>query len=255
MDPSEYEDTIEKNEDVLDAGIVLESIFETKPKGPKFNISSDIESISATNELIYLTIFNVKDNMKKWNEVDMKNLIIILEEQAIKITELREEYVSKRKLLATSVRTFTNTHIATTNSTSTSASASESSIETIEKMRKDSKELIDEFKSNFDNLANTSKFAEASFLSIYKLLHDVTGMTIKLKTFASFLSFFLFFSLLLFNSLLFTLYSFPLSLTLSSLNSFQRSLYHIRRMFRNVCEITRIFEKLSRTITNSIKYY
>ena len=132
------------------------------------NISSDnylsdilenlLEDFSKDVSDIYLTLYNIKEANTKWKEVALSELGTAWDEQALKITELKEEYVKRRKTLATSIRGFTSKYIDNN---------------TDNDMKNDTKEIIELFKSNFDYLATSAKFSEAAFLSTYKLMREV----------------------------------------------------------------------------------
>lgn len=106
---------------------------------------------------IYLTLYNIKEANTKWKEVSLSELGTIWDEQALKITELKEEYVKRRKTLASSIREFTSKYI-------------DNNIDN--DMKNDTKQIIELFKSNFDYLATSAKFSEAAFLSTYKLMRE-----------------------------------------------------------------------------------
>ena len=109
--------------------------------------------------LIADTSLSVGDCLKQWQEVNLVNLRYSLDEQAYLIAEAREEYVGRRKDLASKVRNFVTTHVA--------GDAAEGSAVC------DANNLIDAFKTEFDFLSKMCKLSEVSFLSLYKLLREV----------------------------------------------------------------------------------
>lgn len=163
MDPSEFEGTVTREDNVFDAGALLEVLF--TPKQPKFiclDLSKDIGDL-------FLSIFNNKEALSKWNVVDFCNLTNKWDEQAIKIAELKEEYLSRRKSLANLVRTFTDKNLGSDNETLD------------ERMKLECKSFIESFKSEFDFLAGAHKYAESSFLSAYKSLREIEDPAIIIK--------------------------------------------------------------------------
>lgn len=184
MDPSEYEDTIEKNEDALTAGSLIEEYYEDKKaKYTPLNLSKESDSI-------HLSIYNLQKLIVKWEEISLTNLSLVWDDQVSKIAELKEEYVLNRKELANIIRSYSSKYLtikSIEDDDGISASSSTSSFTDIndindnstlpsimtESMKKDSKQLIDIFKKNYDTLANSNKFSEIAFISTYKLLGHV----------------------------------------------------------------------------------
>lgn len=112
---------------------------------------------------IYLTLYNLKEATTKWNDVSLTSLITVLDEQAVKISELKEEYVNRRKTLASNIRLFTSKYIENDSN----------DIIHYNNMKLEAKQIIDLFKSSFDYLATSAKFSESSFLALYKLLREL----------------------------------------------------------------------------------
>jgi hypothetical protein len=191
MDPSEYEDTIEKSEDALTAGSLIEEYYEDK--------KSKYEPLNLSNEsdAIHLSIYNLQKLIVKWDEISLNNLSLVWDDQVSKITELKEDYVLNRKELANIIRSYSSKYLtiklnenddgklSTSSSTSsfTDINDNNSILPDImtESMKKDTKELIDIFKKQFDTLANSNKFSETAFISTYKLLGGVDDPTIILN--------------------------------------------------------------------------
>lgn len=159
MDPSEFEDTIVRGNDVLKAGL-LEEIFVSQK--PKF-CPLDLSPLSSD---IYLKIYTVKESIGRWNEFSFESSKESWDEKALKVAELKEDYVGKKKALAAKVRSFNQSFLE--NST---LDTSDSSFAT--NIMSSAKDLISEFKNNFDNLANAIKFSESSFVGMYKQMRDM----------------------------------------------------------------------------------
>jgi hypothetical protein len=153
MDPSEFEGTVTRIRDPLGAFGGLEELLTVQ--NPKF-VHLDL---SKESDQICITIFKIKESLQKWNEVSFNNLRLAWDEQAIKIAEYKEEVATRKKLLGAKIRRFGSLRSATDEGSATD-------------VEEESKELISSFKTEFDFLANTSKFSEGAFLSTYKLLRD-----------------------------------------------------------------------------------
>ena len=153
MDPSEFEGTVTRIRDPLGAFGGLEELLTVQ--SPKFTHLD----LSKESDQIYISIFKIKESLQKWNEVSFNSLRLAWDEQAIKIAEYKEEVATRKKLLGAKIRRFGSLRSGTDEGSASDVEA-------------ESKELILAFKTEFDFLANTSKFSEGAFLSTYKLLRD-----------------------------------------------------------------------------------
>lgn len=153
MDPSEFEGTVTRIRDPLGAFGGLEELLTVQ--NPKF-VHLDL---SKESDQIYISIFKIKESLQKWNEVSFNSLRLAWDEQAIKIAEFKEEVATRKKCLGAKIRRFGSLRSATDEGSASDVEA-------------ESRELISSFKTEFDFLANTSKFSEGAFLSTYKLLRD-----------------------------------------------------------------------------------
>ena len=107
---------------------------------------------------------------EKWDQIDLSKIQIDLHDQALLITESREEYIKKRKALASTLRAFNSDVLVDT---------CPFDLETIQSRIK---EIIDAFKKDFDFLAGVCKSSETAYLSLYKLLRDAPNPSIILHT-------------------------------------------------------------------------
>jgi hypothetical protein len=151
MEALEYEGTVVRNADAMDMGE-----FEALLK-PKF---MSLDLLKEAND-VYIGIYNLKQAIVKWNEVSLTSLLSAWDEQTIKITENKEEYLTKKKSLASAVRSFSAKYFSNISDDSSS-------------WQSECKELIETFKSTVDILLKACKFSETSFLSTYKILNDVS---------------------------------------------------------------------------------
>lgn len=106
---------------------------------------------------------------ESWNDINLAELQVGLHDQALAISESREEYIKKRKVLAGSLRRF---------STDVLSESCSLDIGTIQNRVKD---IIELFKADFDFLAGICKSSESAYLSIYKLLRDAPDPSIILN--------------------------------------------------------------------------
>ena len=156
MDPSEFEGTVERSSDALTLTSLEELLDNAQPKFTKLDLEKESDEL-------YVSVFKVKEALKKWDEVSLANLRLAWDEQAIKIAELKEEVSARKKTLAGKIRQFTNRHLV-----------SESEDGEEEEIVMEGKDLVAAFKSEFDFVNTSSRFAETAFLSTYKILRGNT---------------------------------------------------------------------------------
>jgi len=152
MDPSEFEGTVEKSDEVLDAG-ALELLLQNV--GPKFSM------IDLTKDMgdLYLSIYSLKELSTKYDELSLGSLTAEMDGVALKLTELKEGYVNRRKVLTQEVKKFTVEYLGDDQEETEFASAC--------------KDIVALFKKEFDGLSNLSKFTETAFINIYKSIRDM----------------------------------------------------------------------------------
>ena len=148
MDPSEFEGTLSVEDQVLTAG-GLETLLAT-PKFEPLDLSKEIDAI-------HLTVYNLTESLGTWRRINFGALLLAWDEQALKISDNKNDSNAGRKVLATKVKAFTTAHLGV------GAGAGEA-------WRAECEELIALFKAHVDALAGNSRFAEAAFLSTYKLM-------------------------------------------------------------------------------------
>ena len=151
MDPSEFEGTVERASDALTLTSLEELLDNTQPKFIKLDLEKESDEL-------YVSVFKVKEALKKWDEVSLANLRLAWDEQAIKIAELKEEVSARKKTLAGKIRQFTNRYLVTEGE------------DEVEEIVVEGKDLVAAFKSEFDFVSTSSRFAETAFLSTYKIL-------------------------------------------------------------------------------------
>ena len=152
MDPSEFEGTVEKSGEVLDAG-ALEHLF--TDVGPKFTM---IDLAKDMGDL-YLSIYSLKELATKYEELSVSALASEMDAAALKLSELKEGYVNRRKVLTQQVKKFTADFLSDDNEDTEFVTAC--------------KEVIATFKKEFDGLSSLSKFSETAFLGVYKSIRDM----------------------------------------------------------------------------------
>eukprot|EP01035_Chromulina_nebulosa_P002215 gene2215-2987_t len=113
-DPSEYEGTIQRQEGALSAG-VLEKLLEKALDEPKFqyiDFGKEIFSyrwgyVVFVGDL-YISIFSLQESLSKVEESSIGAIVVGLEEQVVKISTMKEDYLARRKVLSSCVRKFTS---------------------------------------------------------------------------------------------------------------------------------------------------
>ena len=165
MDPSEYEGTVPRVHDPIGINLFkdFEQLLSTQPT--KF-VNMDL---SKESDQIYITVFQIKESLQKWDEVSFNNLRLAWDEQASKIAEYKEDVAARKKNLASMIRNFTSASATESNRGDNSSIANEFSA------------LITAFKAEFDFLTTTNRFSESTFLSTYKLMRDVPDPTEELR--------------------------------------------------------------------------
>jgi hypothetical protein len=153
MDPSEFEGTVERDEAALDAGALEHLLQDQGPKFVMFDLAKDMGDL-------YLSIYSLKETLTKFDDSSFGSLTKDMDAYALKLTELKEGYVNRRKLLTQEVKRFTNDYL------------SDESDEHPE-FTEACKSIIALFKKEFDGLSTMSKFSENAFTNTYKELRDL----------------------------------------------------------------------------------
>ena len=89
-----------------------------------------------------------------------------MESKTAKIADSKEEYVARKKALAAKVRTFTKSFLSSEDEIDTARDLSD--------WPNQCKLLIQDFKSEFDFLAESAKYSELCFLAVYKVLRELS---------------------------------------------------------------------------------
>lgn len=156
-DPSEFEGTVEKSSDAMSAGLLEDILAAAKPKFTQCDLSRELGEL-------HLQIFNLQQSCSLWARLSVETLKDRLDEQALKIADMKEGYVGRKKILAATMRTFSKKYFHS-DAAEDLAGASE--------LVGDCKQLVQAFKTDFDFLGEAAKFSEASFMSAYKAVHEM----------------------------------------------------------------------------------
>ena len=142
MELAEFEETVAKESDLLDAG-ALEVFLTDRPRF----LRRDFSVVAGE---LHMAVHVMHSSLGRWNEVGLAALVSAWEEQAIRITEFREESVRRKKALGTVLRLFGTQHL--------SGAALDAEL-----VRADGRAMIEAFKADYDYLSSSLKFAEAKF--------------------------------------------------------------------------------------------
>jgi hypothetical protein len=167
MDPSEFEGTVERAQDVMNAG-VLENILATSevPKFQSFDLVKEAQDI-------YLAIFNLQDLSKQKDKNDQTSdeRIQELEISSQKLIEMKEDYLSRRNKLKLNVKKFMGSlpHLLSEESENEKRVPNE---ENYVGLSKESGEMVEEFKKEYDYLSNVNKFIESICVKAIKYYQE-----------------------------------------------------------------------------------
>ena len=171
MDPSEFEDTVPKNEDILDAG-TLELLLPSTVN----HSSSKYQYVDLTSTIgdLYLSIYNLKENLTKYEDVALDVVLNEISVNYNKLLDMKDEYVGRRKQLTIKVKQYTATFLDGDGSGDISNSEDHlpSSSDDKGRLMEESRQLIDHFKLEFDFLSHLTKYSEKLFLTVYNILKE-----------------------------------------------------------------------------------
>lgn len=159
MDPSEFEDTVERNSEALDAGALetfLNGPTEIKETFSPFDIAKEAGDI-------YLAIYNLQQCLLKFAEVGSEDFMAGLDEKALKIAEFKEDYLLRRKKLTGAVKK----HMQ-----ELSIDGDNDGGKILAAIKEKSLAMVELFKCEYDTLSTFAKFSEASFVITYKDIRD-----------------------------------------------------------------------------------
>ncbi len=91
--------------------------------------------------------------MKKFPEVPIEEYIQVLDDKAIKVTELKEDYIIRRKALTTQVKAFLQETLP-----QLSSSTEEDKSIPLQQLVEATKSFIEVFKKEYDHLSNYANF-------------------------------------------------------------------------------------------------
>jgi hypothetical protein len=157
MDPSEYEDTVERGDQVLDAG-ALERLLQT----------TTFTMVDMTKEMddLCMSIYSLKE-VGEGEGQGLRGQVEEAEGRALKLSELKEDYVMRRKALTAKVKKFSSEFLH--------AGAGEGGAgeEGGSAMANACRDIVEAFKTEFDGLSALSKVAEGGFITLYRALRDL----------------------------------------------------------------------------------
>jgi hypothetical protein len=160
MDPSEFENTVEKTDNALNAGIFEEFLHGSQEKFKTFDILKEAGDI-------FLTLYNCQESLKKFPSNDnVEDYLQDLDDKALKVAEMKEDYIQRRKKLSLAIKKFLSDSIPVLSSTE--ESDEEERKQQLECLKQETINLIDLFKKEFDHLSSFAKFTESIFLAFYK---------------------------------------------------------------------------------------
>lgn len=169
MDPSEYEDTVEKRADALGAGALEEFLHGAEPvKFVPFDVLKEAGDV-------YVATYNLQEVLKKFPEGNLEDYVQELDEKALKVAEYKEDYLQRRKKLSAIVKAFLLEKLPTYEDPEAfdgmilySIDSSKILFDPRCFLEDAIKEVIDTFKKEYDHLSNFAKFGEVSYLALYK---------------------------------------------------------------------------------------
>lgn len=166
MDPSEFEGTIERENEVVSAG-VLENLLTTADL-PKFQC---LDLLKETQD-IYLAIYNLQDTLKqkeKLNPLQNESILQEVEETSAKVIELKEEYLTRRQHLKQEVKEYL-THLPHHHPNENDEL--QTSFSSFLIFSEKSEKIVTGFKQEYDFLVNLNKFIEMNYFKFIKLFQD-----------------------------------------------------------------------------------
>ena len=96
-------------------------------------------------------------------EIGLEQLKFSLDEQAVKMSELKEDYIKRRKGLAASIKSFSVTYLQPSEGDDDNEAND---------WKAPTSELLEMFKGEYDALSIFTKFAETAFLSVFKSFRE-----------------------------------------------------------------------------------
>jgi myosin heavy subunit len=109
---------------------------------------------------VTICLQDLHETIEIWREINLNRIQSDFPDNVILLTENREEYLKKRKLLISLIRNFT-----------TSVLTDDTSL-TIPEIQEQCRILVDQFKADFDNLSSMCKKTEGFYLELYKALRE-----------------------------------------------------------------------------------
>jgi homeobox protein cut-like len=151
MDPSEFEGTVERSEEAVSAGVLEQLLQDTGPKFELLDFTKDLGDL-------HLAMYTLKETVTQYEEASLSTVTKELDVVAMKLAELKEDYVTRRKNLTAQVKQFTAQYLSDSEDSPFAEAC---------------KSVLSLFKKEFDGLSTLAKFSESAFLDIYKILREL----------------------------------------------------------------------------------
>lgn len=132
------------------------------PKTPNVQSSDLLAERGTINVLQH----KIRDVITNWKGIGLEQLKFSLDEQAVKVSELKEDYVKSRKVLAANIKAFSATYLKANNDNGADSDNED------DDWRLPATELVEMFKNEYDKLSIFAKFSETSFLAVFKVFRD-----------------------------------------------------------------------------------
>jgi len=104
----------------------------------------------------------LKENLVPWRTINLDQQKVSWDEQALKLAELKEDYVQRRKLLAATIKKFKSKFLI----------ESEEDEFSLEELKAAASDVISNFKTEYDQLSIFARFSESAFILTYKTFRD-----------------------------------------------------------------------------------
>jgi hypothetical protein len=114
-------------------------------------------------------LMSMRKALETWQDVGLDKLTEEMDTQATKVTELKTEYIRRRKALAAKVKQFMKTHLPA------------DSKEGFTAMQSDMQDVVDTFKEEFDRLGFMNRYSEAAFLGVYKTMRNANDPVVVME--------------------------------------------------------------------------
>eukprot|EP01039_Chlorochromonas_danica_P009729 gene9729-10763_t len=164
MDPSEFEGTVERQGEVLHAGKFEELLLGMPTTFTWLDLNKESGDI-------YLNIYNLQQAIEKSSQetITPEEFTSQLDEESIKLAELKEDYLKRRKTLTAKVKAFLTMVTPSTNHHETGQSDDD---EEVIAYVSHAHEVVDVFKKEYDHVVAMAKYSENCFLQTCRHLRN-----------------------------------------------------------------------------------